>query len=64
MHGSGLELTLVFLLAAVIAVPVFKRLGIGAVLAYLVAGVVAGAGRGWRWCAMRTGSWTRPKSAW
>ena len=42
MHGSGLELTLVFLLAAVIAVPVFKRLGIGAVLAYLVAGVVLG----------------------
>ena len=44
MHGSGLELTLVFLLAAVIAVPVFKRLGIGAVLAYLVAGVVLGLG--------------------
>lgn len=42
MHGSGLVLTLVFLLAAVIAVPVFKRLGIGAVLAYLVAGVVLG----------------------
>ena len=31
---------LVFLLAAVIAVPVFKRFGLGAVLAYLVAGVV------------------------
>ena len=42
MHGSGLVLTLVFLLAAVIAVPVFKRLGIGAVLAYLVTGVVLG----------------------
>ncbi|CAN7517518.1 hypothetical protein LJR143_003465 [Pseudoxanthomonas sp. LjRoot143] len=28
MHGSGLELALVFLLAAVIAVPVFKRFGI------------------------------------
>src|SRR3546814_6391966 len=35
MHGSGLELALVFLLAAVIAVPVFKKLGLGAVLAYL-----------------------------
>ena len=42
MHGSGLELALVFLLAAVIAVPVFKRFGLGAVLAYLVAGVVLG----------------------
>ncbi|MEL1266275.1 monovalent cation:proton antiporter-2 (CPA2) family protein [Pseudoxanthomonas putridarboris] len=42
MHGSGLELALVFLLAAVIAVPVFKRFGLGAVLAYLVAGVALG----------------------
>ncbi|WAC62233.1 monovalent cation:proton antiporter-2 (CPA2) family protein [Pseudoxanthomonas sp. SL93] len=42
MHGSGLELALVFLLAAVIAVPVFKRFGLGAVLGYLVAGVVLG----------------------
>ncbi len=44
MHssGGGLELALVLLLAAVIAVPVFKRLGLGAVLAYLVAGVMLG----------------------
>lgn len=42
MHGSGLELALVFLLSAVIAVPLFKRFGIGAVLGYLVAGVVLG----------------------
>src|SRR3546814_5744866 len=42
MHGSGLELALVVLLAAVIAVPVFKKLGLGAVLAYLAAGVVLG----------------------
>jgi glutathione-regulated potassium-efflux system protein KefB len=42
MHGSGLELALVFLLAAVIAVPVFRKLGLGAVLAYLAAGVVLG----------------------
>jgi len=32
MHGAGLELALVFLLAAVLAVPVFKRFGLGAVL--------------------------------
>src|SRR5688572_24317406 len=43
MHGSGgLELALVFLLAAVIAVPLFKRFGLGAVLGYLAAGVVLG----------------------
>src|SRR3546814_19527471 len=42
MHGSGLELALVFLLAAVIAVPVVKKLGTGAVLAYLGAGVWLG----------------------
>lgn len=42
MHGGGLELALVFLLAAVIAVPVFKRVRLGAVLGYLAAGVVLG----------------------
>ncbi len=42
MHGGGLELALVFLLAAVVAVPVFKRLGLGAVLGYLVAGALLG----------------------
>ncbi|KAF1012999.1 MAG: Glutathione-regulated potassium-efflux system protein KefC [Stenotrophomonas maltophilia] len=42
MHSGGLELALVLLLAAVIAVPVFRRLGFGAVLAYLAAGVVLG----------------------
>src|SRR3546814_3770933 len=42
MHGGGFELALVFLLAAVISVLVFKKLGLGAVLAYLAAGVVLG----------------------
>src|SRR3954467_11401875 len=42
MHGGGLELALVFLLAAVIAVPVFKRVRLGGVLGYLAAGVVLG----------------------
>ena len=42
MHGGGLELALVFLLAAVIAVPVFRRFGLGAVLGYLAAGVMLG----------------------
>lgn len=42
MHESGLELALVFLLAAVVAVPLFKKLGFGAVLAYLAAGAVLG----------------------
>ena len=42
MHGGGLELALVFLLAAVLAVPVFKRFGLGAVLGYLAAGALLG----------------------
>ncbi|WP_315385332.1 monovalent cation:proton antiporter-2 (CPA2) family protein [uncultured Stenotrophomonas sp.] len=42
MHSGALVLALVLLLAAVIAVPVFKKLGLGAVLGYLVAGVVLG----------------------
>ncbi|MBS0211806.1 MAG: cation:proton antiporter [Proteobacteria bacterium] len=43
MHGAGyLEIALVFLLAAVIAVPLFRKLGLGAVLGYLAAGVALG----------------------
>ena len=43
MHGSSyLEIILVFLLAAVIAVPLFRKLGLGAVLGYLAAGVALG----------------------
>jgi monovalent cation:proton antiporter-2 (CPA2) family protein len=37
-----LESAVVYMSAAVIAVPVFKRLGLGAVLGYLVAGMVIG----------------------
>lgn len=43
MHGDGfLADALIFLIAAVIAVPLFRRLGLGAVLGYLAAGVVIG----------------------
>ena len=42
MHHDALTLPLVFLLAAVIAVPLFKRFGFGAVLAYLAAGILLG----------------------
>lgn len=43
MHSHGpLEIILVFLLAAVVAVPLFRRLGLGAVLGYLAAGVALG----------------------
>ncbi|MGH8109802.1 MAG: monovalent cation:proton antiporter-2 (CPA2) family protein [Arenimonas sp.] len=43
MHDQGnLELVLIFLMSAVISVPLFRRFGLGAVLAYLVAGVVIG----------------------
>jgi monovalent cation:proton antiporter-2 (CPA2) family protein len=42
MHQGNLELFLIFLLAAVVAVPLFKRCGLGAVLGYLFAGVLMG----------------------
>ena len=44
MHGNGgyLGIILVFLIAAVIAVPLFRRLGLGGILGYLVAGVAIG----------------------
>lgn len=41
-HAPVLSLALVFLLAAALAVPLFRRLGLGAVLGYLAAGVVIG----------------------
>lgn len=40
--GGGLELALVLLVAAIIAVPLFRRLGLVAVLAYLATGVALG----------------------
>ncbi len=43
MESNGfLEQALVYLVAGVIAVPVFKRLGLGSVLGYLVAGMAIG----------------------
>jgi glutathione-regulated potassium-efflux system protein KefB len=44
--AGGLELTtlVVLLAAAVIAVPIFKRLGLGPIIGYLAAGVVIGPG--------------------
>ncbi|MBA3392159.1 MAG: cation:proton antiporter [Deltaproteobacteria bacterium] len=42
MTDSVLAMAFVYLLAAVICVPVAKRLGLGAVLGYLVAGVLIG----------------------
>ena len=43
MHDQGnLELFLIFLIAAVVAVPLFRRFGLGAVLGYLFAGAVLG----------------------
>jgi Kef-type K+ transport system membrane component KefB len=40
-HGF-LQQSLVYLAAGVIAVPIFKRVGLGSVLGYLIAGVVIG----------------------
>ena len=43
MHADGyLGTLLVFLIATVIAVPLFRRFGLGAVLGYLAAGVAIG----------------------
>ena len=42
MNPSWLQQAVVFLAAAVIAVPLFTRLGVGAVLGYLTAGMVIG----------------------
>jgi Kef-type K+ transport system membrane component KefB len=39
---AGIQDTVVFLTAAVIAVPVFRKAGLGALLGYLGAGVVIG----------------------
>lgn len=42
MHSGSLESSLYFLVAAVIAVPVFQRFKLGAILGYLVAGILIG----------------------
>lgn len=42
MTGGFLEQAFVYLLAAVVAVPIARRLGLGAVLGYLLAGVAIG----------------------
>lgn len=43
-HGAWLQLPLVFLAAAVVAVPLARALRLGAILGYLVAGVLIGPG--------------------
>ena len=42
MHDYGFTTIIAYLAAAIIAVPVFKKLGLGAILGYLVAGAVLG----------------------
>ena len=42
MNGDFLQIALVFLLAAVVCVPIAKRLGMGSVLGYLIAGMLIG----------------------
>lgn len=43
MHGAGFfEQAFIYLAATVIAVPIAKRLGLGSVLGYLIAGVIIG----------------------
>jgi len=42
MHDSFLAQAFVYLLATVLSVPIAKRLGLGSVLGYLIAGVIIG----------------------
>lgn len=42
MSASFLQMAIVFLAAALVAVPVAKRLGLGSVLGYLLAGIIIG----------------------
>ncbi len=42
MSTELLEYTLFFLVAAVVVVPLFRRLGLGAILGYLIAGILIG----------------------
>ncbi|HZE90863.1 MAG TPA: cation:proton antiporter, partial [Rhizobacter sp.] len=41
-HSSWLSGSLVYLAAAVLAVPLAKKLGLGSIIGYLVAGIVIG----------------------
>src|SRR5258708_31978839 len=41
-NNGFLEQALIYLAAGIIAVPIFKRIGLGSVLGYLVAGVAIG----------------------
>ena len=64
-EGSSFDLIQVVSLlgAAVVAVPLFKRLGLGSVLGYLAAGLAIGP-YGWPWSPTRTPSSTLPNSGW
>ncbi len=64
--SSGLFQVFIYLLAAVVSVPVAKRLGLGSVLGYLLAGAAIGpaALAGWATTAGRTTSCTSRSSAW
>jgi CPA2 family monovalent cation:H+ antiporter-2 len=53
----------VYLCAAVVCVPIAKRLGLGAVLGYLVAGVLVGPTCSARSAARASTSCTSPSSA-
>lgn len=61
--GTELVKVVVLLAAGVIAVPLFKRLGLGSVLGYLAAGSPSGRSA-WASSAMRRPSCTWPSSAW
>ena len=64
MDGGFLAQAFVYLCAAVLAVPIAKRLGLGSVLGYLLAGVAIGPFGAAAWRAMPRRRCTSPSSAW
>ncbi len=61
LTSDFLQTSVVFLSAAVVAVPLAQRSGLGSVLGYLLAGVAHG---DWGSLAMLTPSYTLPSLAW
>ncbi len=64
-HDSNMLVSAVALLgAAVVAVPLFRRLGLGSVLGYLAAGLADRSRSAWACSPTRTPSCSSPSSAW
>jgi len=63
-HGNWISTSLVYLAAAVLAVPLARLLGLGAIIGYLGAGIVIGPWGLAPGSATRRPCCTLPSSAW